>query len=141
MLDNRLAQALAQKHGLVCLNPRGTNGLWTSGRRMRLCGRSNRASVVKSIRADGGVRGVVDGSSRDIRVLHLVRDPRAVVNSQCKTFNLTRKYRRYFVDTDASPTKHGSAVDGADEVIASRPEEFETMPSSPKERAHVMGLM
>lgn len=67
-------------------------------RRCSICclfSRIRRAVVVKTIRADEGA-GVEDGDADGTRVIHLVRDPRAVVHSQIKTFNVAHKYRRYF---------------------------------------------
>lgn len=50
--------------------------------------------VVKTIRADAGMGD--DGDVTGLLVIHLVRDPRAVIHSQIKTFNVAHKYRKYF---------------------------------------------
>lgn len=57
-----------------------------------------RAVVIKTIRADAGINdtGESDAAGRRVLIVHLVRDPRAVIHSQIKTFNVAHKYRRYF---------------------------------------------
>ncbi|CAM9223369.1 unnamed protein product, partial [Scytosiphon promiscuus] len=76
--DNPSADVLARAHEVV----------------IDTCKRS-RAVVVKTIRADAGIGGG-DRNAGGVLVVHLVRDPRAVIHSQIKTFNVGHKYRRYF---------------------------------------------
>ena len=56
----------------------------------------HRAVVVKTIRADVGIGGEDAIKTGGLHIIHLVRDPRAVIHSQIKTFNVAHKYRRYF---------------------------------------------
>lgn len=77
-----------------------------------------RAVVVKTIRADTGVGAVDerDTGGRRLLIVHLVRDPRAVIHSQINTFNVAHKYRRYF-SPQAEPIEDFGA---AAEVTARR---------------------
>lgn len=68
-----------------------------------------RAVVVKTIRADAGLGGG-DRNDGGLLVIHLVRDPRAVIHSQIKTFNVGHKYRRYFKGPPALPPAEAGAA-------------------------------
>lgn len=95
--------------------------------------------MVKSIRADAGIYDVHGGTS-GIRILHLVRDPRAVVHSQSKTFNVAHKYRKYFSTGDPSPVK-GLFIHEEATKTANGMERLTELPMSGRQRARVLGLM
>lgn len=125
-----------------------------------------RAVVIKTIRADAGMVGLDGDDLSGLLVIHLVRDPRAVVHSQIKTFNVTNKYRNYFKAPEHTETKVKAlaAERSADRSLvpsAAKPPtgaklageaslEKATvaaggvagrLPRSGRERAHVLGLM
>lgn len=100
----------------------------------------HRAVVVKTIRADTGVGGP-DGNASGLLVIHLVRDPRAVIQSQIKTFNVAHKYRRYFpgpVEAPSVDVAGGNATEAAGEAGK---ESLASLPWQGRDRAHALGLM
>lgn len=109
-----------------------------------------RAVVVKTIRADTGVGGP-NGDASGLLVVHLVRDPRAVINSQIKTFNVAHKYRRYFnsVPPENNPSQKKNATvaekppeaDAAAGAAAGVGNGLTSLPWGGQERARTLGLM
>ena len=103
---------------------------------------------MKTIRIDVGVGGGAWDSS-NVLVLHLVRDPRAVIHSQIKTFNVAHKYRRYFEkdETNAPEGNNSPGNVGKDQraEVAGGGEGEEggpaALPWEGQERAHALGLM
>ena len=105
---------------------------------------------MKTIRADAGVGGP-DGDASGLLVVHLVRDPRAVINSQIKTFNVAHKYRRYFNNTppetnyserkNATVAGKPSEADATAGAAAGVGSGLTALPWGGQERARTLGLM
>lgn len=86
-----------------------------------------------------------DGDASGLLVVHLVRDPRAVIHSQIKTFNVAHKYRHYFNNRPAEGNgvekKTPADANNATEGSAGAGGGLTSLPWGGAERAHALGLM
>lgn len=96
--------------------------------------------MVKTIRMYSGPYDI-DGGNSDLRVVHLVRDPRAVSHSQMGRFNVRLKYYKFFYPEEWSHGREQSSAEDNTELMISRMEGLKPPPWSPQERAYAIGLM